>query len=71
MQFDAYCIECLVKRQFRLVKDKHDGHKAFAYLQDVMQCLRDAPKGVAAPSFPGRLPPSMKSTGPARMFTGR
>ncbi len=53
MQFDAYCIECLVRRQFRLAQAKHDGEKAYAYMRDVLQAILDAPAGVAAPWLTG------------------
>ena len=48
MQFDAHCIDCLVHRQFQLALKQNDGHKADAYLRDVMQIILDAPKGVSA-----------------------
>lgn len=53
MQFDAHCIECLVHRHFRLVQQKDDGKKAYAYLRDVMQAILDAPEGVSAPYLTG------------------
>ena len=53
MQFDANCIDCLVRRHFKLAQAKHDGPKAYAYLRDVMQILLDAPAGVAAPWLTG------------------
>ena len=53
MQFDAHCIECLVHRHFRLVLQKDDGKKAYAYLRDVMQAILDAPEGVSAPYLTG------------------
>lgn len=53
MQFDAYCIECLVRRQFRLAQAKQDGEKAYAYMRDVLQAILDAPAGVAAPWLTG------------------
>lgn len=48
MQFDAHCIDCLVRRQFRLAMKEGDGKKADAYLRDVLQIILDAPKGVSA-----------------------
>lgn len=53
MQFDAHCIDCLIHRQFRLAMAYGDGHKADAYLRDVMQIMLDAPKGVSAPWLAG------------------
>ena len=55
MQFDAHCMECLVRRQFRLVQNKTDGTKIDAYLRDVMRIMLDAPKGVAAPWLTGQF----------------
>lgn len=55
MQFDAHCIECLVRRQFRLVQNKADGEKIDAYLREVLQIILSAPKGVAAPWLTGRF----------------
>lgn len=49
MQFDAHCIECLVRRHYELVQPKNDGEKADAYLRDVMRLILDAPAGVSAP----------------------
>ena len=49
MQFDAHCIECLVRRHYQLAMEKNDGVKADLYLRDVMQSILDAPKGVSAP----------------------
>ncbi len=53
MQFDAHCIECLVRRHFQLVQAKDDGPKAYAYLRDVLQAILDAPEGVSAPWLTG------------------
>ncbi len=53
MQFDAHCIECLVRRHYHLVQAKHDGEKAFAYLRDVLAAILDAPEGVSAPWLTG------------------
>lgn len=55
MQFDAHCMECLVRRQFRLVQNKPDGRQIDAYLRDVMKIMLDAPKGVAAPWLTGQF----------------
>lgn len=49
MQFDAHCIECMIRRHFELVKPKGDGVKSDLYLRDLMQIMLDAPKGVSAP----------------------
>jgi len=49
MQFDAHCIECMVRRHFQLVQPKNDGEKADLYLRDVMRIMLDAPKNVSAP----------------------
>ena len=49
MQFDAHCIECMVRRHFELVQPKNDGEKADLYLRDVMRIMLDAPKNVSAP----------------------
>lgn len=53
MQFDAHCIECLVRRHYQLVQEKNDGEKAYAYLRDVLQAILDAPEGVSAPWLTG------------------
>ena len=49
MQFDAHCIECLVRRHYQLAMEKNDGVKADLYLRDVMKAILEAPKGVSAP----------------------
>ena len=53
MQFDAHCIDCLMKRQFRLAMEQGDGRLAYLYLRDVMRIILDAPEGVAAPWLAG------------------
>lgn len=53
MQFDACCIECLVRRQYQLAARHGDGEKSYAYLRDVLQAILDAPSGVAAPYLTG------------------
>lgn len=53
MQFDAHCIDCLMKRQFRLAMEQGDGRLADLYLRDVMRIILDAPEGVAAPWLAG------------------
>ena len=53
MQFDACCIECLVRRQFELARRHGDGEKADAYLRDVLRIILEAPRGVAAPWLTG------------------
>ena len=53
MQFDACCIECLVRRQYQLAARHGDGAKSYAYLRDVLQAILDAPAGVAAPYLTG------------------
>lgn len=53
MQFDACCIECLVRRQFALARRHGDGEKADAYLRDVLRIILEAPWGVAAPWLTG------------------
>ena len=53
MQFDACCIECLVRRQFALARRHGDGEKADAYLRDVLRIILEAPRGVAAPWLTG------------------
>ena len=53
MQFDACCIECLVRRQYQLAARHGDGGKAYPYLRDVLQAILDAPAGVAAPYLTG------------------
>lgn len=55
MQFDAHCIECLVRRHFQLVQGKDDGEKAYLYLRDVMKAILDAPAGVSAPWLTARF----------------
>ena len=49
MQFDAHCIECLIRRQRTLAEAQNDPEGTYQYLQEVMQVLLDAPAGVAAP----------------------
>lgn len=53
MQFDAHCIDCLMRRQFRLAMGQGDGRLADLYLRDVMQIILTAPEGVAAPWLAG------------------
>lgn len=53
MQFDAHCIDCLMKRQFHLAMEQGDGRLADLYLRDVMRIILDAPEGVAAPWLAG------------------
>ncbi len=53
MQFDANCIECLVRRQSELARSHGDGEKAYTYLREVLQIILDAPPGVAAPWLTG------------------
>ena len=53
MQFDACCMECLVRRQYQLAARHGDGAKSYAYLRDVLQAILDAPAGVAAPYLTG------------------
>ncbi len=49
MQFDAQCIECLIRRQAQRADAQHDPERSYRYLRDVMQLILDAPPGVAAP----------------------
>lgn len=49
MQFDAYCLECLVHRQAEIARQQGGGETAFRFLRDAMRALLDAPEGVAAP----------------------
>ncbi len=49
MQFDAMCIQCLIRRQARLAERNGEPEKTYRYLRDVLQLLLDAPEGVAAP----------------------
>lgn len=49
MQFDAHCMECLIRRHYQLALEKQDGTKAYLYLRDIMQAILDAPAGVSAP----------------------
>ena len=53
MQFDACCIECLVRRQFALARRHGDGENADAYLRDVLRIILEAPRVVAAPWLTG------------------
>ncbi len=55
MQFDAHCIECLVRRHYELAMNKKDGVKADQYLLDVLRIILDAPKGVSAPWLTGQF----------------
>lgn len=55
MQFDAHCIECLVRRHYELAMNKKDGVKADQYLRDVLRIILDAPKGVSAPWLTGQF----------------
>lgn len=49
MQFGVYCIECLIKRQVKLMHEQKDEEKEFAYMKEIMQIMIDAPENVAAP----------------------
>ena len=49
MQFDAQCIDCLIRRQLRLAEQRGEPEKTYQYLRDVMRIMLDAPAGVAAP----------------------
>ena len=53
MQFDANCIDCLMRRQFRLAMSQGDGKLADLYLRDVMKIILEAPEVVAAPWLAG------------------
>lgn len=54
MQFDAHCIECLIRRHHRLAMGQDgDGKKADLYLRDVMKIMLEAPAGVSAPWLAG------------------
>ena len=49
MQFDAQCLECLVRRQRTLAEAQNDPKGALAYMREVLELLLQAPPGVAAP----------------------
>ena len=49
MQFSTYCIECLTRRQAKLLHAQNDEEKAFACFKEMMQAMIDAPANVAAP----------------------
>ena len=49
MQFSTYCIECLTRRQAKLLRAQNDEEKAFACFREMLQAMIDAPSGVAAP----------------------
>lgn len=53
MQFDAHCMECLVRRQLKLALKYGDGKTVDAYMREVMQTILTAPKGVSAPWLSG------------------
>ncbi|MBR5292420.1 MAG: DUF89 family protein [Clostridia bacterium] len=53
MQFDAHCMECLVRRQLNLALKYGDGKTMDAYMREVMQTILTAPKGVSAPWLAG------------------
>ena len=48
MQFDAQCIECLIRRQRNLAEPQQDPEGTYQYLREVMELLLQAPEGVAA-----------------------
>ena len=49
MQFDAMCIQCLIRRQARLAQRHGEPEKTYRYLREVLAMLLEAPEGVAAP----------------------
>lgn len=49
MQLDAYCMDCLVRRQAKLAHAQNDPQNADRFMRDVLRLLLDAPAGVAAP----------------------
>ena len=53
MQFDAHCMECLVKRQLSLALRYGDGKTVDAYMREVLEAILSAPKGVSAPWLVG------------------
>lgn len=53
MQFDAHCVECLIRRQLKLALDYGDGVTVDSYMREIMQIILDAPKGVSAPWLAG------------------
>lgn len=53
MQFDAHCMECLVRRQLSLALQYGDGKTVDAYMREVMEAILSAPKGVSAPWLAG------------------
>ncbi|MBR2366817.1 MAG: DUF89 family protein [Oscillospiraceae bacterium] len=49
MQFDSYCIQCLVERENRLAHKLLPPREADAYLRECMELILSAPEGVSAP----------------------
>lgn len=49
MKFSTYCIECLVRRQAKLLHAQNDEEKALACMKEMLQAIVDAPDDVAAP----------------------
>jgi len=49
MQFDLYCMECLVRHQAELAAAQGGGEKGYRFLRESMRLLLDAPEGVGAP----------------------
>lgn len=53
MQFDAHCMECLVRRQLNLALKYGDGATVDRYMREVLEAILSAPKGVSAPWLAG------------------
>ncbi|MFI3313170.1 MAG: ARMT1-like domain-containing protein [Eubacteriales bacterium] len=49
MQFDSYCVDCLVRRQMGLIQSQPSGEQKLAYIKEAMQAMIDAPNTVGAP----------------------
>ena len=55
MNFNAYCIECLVSGQAKLAATQNDEAKALCYMKDVLREILNAPENVAAPYLLSRF----------------
>lgn len=49
MQFDSYCIQCLIERENRIAHKLLSPREADAFLRECMELILNAPKGVSAP----------------------
>ena len=71
MQFDAHCIECLIRRHYRLAMENLDGEQAFSYIKDVTAIISNAPAGVSAPWLTGAFTSAYAKYRPGEDAYGR